>query len=370
MIIAKSPSTSRALLIGCFLMFLQQLTGINTVMYYAASIYEMAGFTSQTSIWLSAFTAIFQFFGMMVNMYTIEKIGRRGSILLSLVLVGISLIGLGTTFYIGDENLNFVYGDMKDLSCETYQNKFIGQVSVTTCSGCAAAVGCGYCQDSNGFGGCFLGNSSGISSDSAFQCDHDQGKWIYDNCDEGELSYVSMFFMCSYLFFFGMGMGTVPWTYNSEIYPLGIRSVANSISTTCCWIGNIIVSVSFLSIASPSFLNTYGAFWLYSFIAVIGWIILYFKLPETKGLELEEIGLLFAEESDSNYQDQKAFVTKIHEEREQKRTEEEQQQQSALLKDTNDKGSTMPTSNSLSIPTSQRKIVSSHKIRYQSIEDQ
>jgi len=36
--------TRRALILGCGIMVLQQLSGINTVMYYAASIYKMSGF--------------------------------------------------------------------------------------------------------------------------------------------------------------------------------------------------------------------------------------------------------------------------------------------------------------------------------------
>ena len=40
----KHAPTRRALVLGCGMMILQQLSGINTVMYYAASIYEMSGF--------------------------------------------------------------------------------------------------------------------------------------------------------------------------------------------------------------------------------------------------------------------------------------------------------------------------------------
>lgn len=38
-----APPIRRAVILGCGLMFLQQLSGINTVMYYSASIYNMAG---------------------------------------------------------------------------------------------------------------------------------------------------------------------------------------------------------------------------------------------------------------------------------------------------------------------------------------
>jgi MFS family permease len=41
--LSHSP-TRRALILGCGMMLLQQLSGINTVMYFAASIYEMSGF--------------------------------------------------------------------------------------------------------------------------------------------------------------------------------------------------------------------------------------------------------------------------------------------------------------------------------------
>ena len=56
--------TRRALGIGCGLMALQQLCGINTVMYYAASIYEMSGFSESASIWLSGFTSLAQVVGV------------------------------------------------------------------------------------------------------------------------------------------------------------------------------------------------------------------------------------------------------------------------------------------------------------------
>jgi len=41
--------TRRALKLGCGMMVLQQLSGINTVMYYAASIYQMSGFDGESN---------------------------------------------------------------------------------------------------------------------------------------------------------------------------------------------------------------------------------------------------------------------------------------------------------------------------------
>lgn len=52
------------------------------------------------------------------------------------------------------------------------------------------------------------------------------------------------------------GMGPMPWTVNSEIYPLWARSTGNACSAGVNWIFNVLVSLTFLHIAE--FLTYYG----------------------------------------------------------------------------------------------------------------
>lgn len=78
-----------------------------------------------------------------------------------------------------------------------------------------------------------------------------------------------------------------------------MRSLANSLSTSVNWIGNVVISATFLSIASPRALTQYGAFWLYAVIAAIGFAGLFVTLPETKGVPLEEMEALFMKPEDA-----------------------------------------------------------------------
>lgn len=52
------------------------------------------------------------------------------------------------------------------------------------------------------------------------------------------------------------GMGPMPWTINSEIYPLWARSTGNSVSTFTNWTCNLAVSMSFISLTEA--LTRYG----------------------------------------------------------------------------------------------------------------
>ena len=90
-----------------------------------------------------------------------------------------------------------------------------------------------------------------------------------------------------YVAAFIIGLGPIPWLIFAEIYPQAIRGHAMSLSLSMTWLFHYLVVVSF-----PIFikaLSATGVFFLYAFFGVIALIFICKRLPETKGLSLEEI---------------------------------------------------------------------------------
>ncbi len=79
-------------LIGIAVGFFNQLTGINTVMYYSADIFRSVGFSTDSAIWQTVIIGTINLIGTIIGMFAIDKIGRRklllgGSLSMSLFLL-------------------------------------------------------------------------------------------------------------------------------------------------------------------------------------------------------------------------------------------------------------------------------------------
>ena len=97
--------------------------------------------------------------------------------------------------------------------------------------------------------------------------------------------------MCFYLFSFGLGLSTMPYTMNAEIYPTEFRGHCVAQSTAVFWLSNFVVSVTFLSLMRAT--SEAFTFFLYTGIVIASGIWFYFLVPETSGLSLHEIQALF-----------------------------------------------------------------------------
>ncbi|PRQ60792.1 putative major facilitator, sugar transporter, major facilitator superfamily [Rosa chinensis] len=117
----------------------------------------------------------------------------------------------------------------------------------------------------------------------------------------GIYGWIAVLGLALYIAFFAPGMGPVPWTVNSEIYPEAYRGMCGGMSATVNWVSNFIVAQSFLSVAEAA--GTGATFLILAVVAVIAFIFVLVLLPETKGLTFEEVERIWKKRawgSDSN----------------------------------------------------------------------
>ena len=97
-----------------------------------------------------------------------------------------------------------------------------------------------------------------------------------------------------YIGFFAPGMGPMPWTISSEVYPEEYRGICGGMSATVCWISNLIVSECFLSVAQAVGLGS--TFLIIAGIAVLAFLFVALYIPETKGLTFDEADIYVLQE--------------------------------------------------------------------------
>ncbi|KAG9091559.1 hypothetical protein FRC07_011828, partial [Ceratobasidium sp. 392] len=103
-------------------------------------------------------------------------------------------------------------------------------------------------------------------------------------------------FVCIYIAFFASTWGPIGWVLTGEIFPLAIRAKAMSLSTASNWLWNfgIAYSIPYLVNEGPGNANL-GAkvFFIWGSTCVGCLVFTYFLIPETKGLSLEQIDILY-----------------------------------------------------------------------------
>ncbi|KAL6106290.1 slc2a13 [Pungitius sinensis] len=285
--------TRRALVVGCGLQMFQQLAGINTVMYYSATILQMAGVQDvKRAIWLSAATSATNFVFTLAGVWLVERVGRRKLTLGSLLGTGLSLTVLAVGFWLSARysppaTLHPV--DAQNSTCRLYGS----------CELCMLDPDCGFCyreNDSAVFDSSCVPVAQASTDHAAWgRCSNQteatsSPTWAYNYCPTS-YSWVVLTGLLLYLAFFAPGMGTMPWTVNSEIYPLWARSTGNACSAGVNWSCNVLVSLTFLHVAQ--YLTYYGAFFVYTGLVALGLLFVLGCLPETKGLQLEDVESLF-----------------------------------------------------------------------------
>ena len=148
----KHPEVRRALAAGVAVQVVQQFVGINSVMYYAPTIMQLAGYASKTvAMGLSLVTTGLNTLGSFISLLVVDRFGRRRLMLVSLVLIVVGLVSLGVVFNVSSQNAPHInsfesthFGN--NTICEKYTSN--PDSSSWNCMGCLKQK-CGFCAASD-----------------------------------------------------------------------------------------------------------------------------------------------------------------------------------------------------------------------------
>lgn len=299
----SDPVCRKALLVISVLWATHELSGINTLMYYTATMVQMAGvYDKGQAVWYAAAVSTFYVAFSATGVYLVEKIGRRKLLLISITGVVASLVLIGAGFLTNElTGPSTTHFDRRQGSCAAFM----------TCGDCTRRLECGFCftPDDSLPGLCMkaaAGDDAAFRSKDGFCAngtiidgDFSNGTyvvsdqtivWAKDWCPS-PYSYVVMIGMVLFLVFFGPGLGAMAHTLTAEIFPLKFRATGTSYVFCLNWTLNALVSLTFLTMTEN--IGKPATFWIYSAITIVGGLILFFTIPETRGMSLEDTADLF-----------------------------------------------------------------------------
>jgi sugar porter (SP) family MFS transporter len=208
------PSLRPALLLGVLLAVFQQVTGINTVIYYAPTLLNGAGLGSSAALLANVANGLVNVTMTIVAIRLLDRVGRRTLLMSGTCGMAVSLLVIAATF--------LTHG--------------------TRLSGGAALVAVAALF-------CYVGS-------------------------------------------FAIGLGPVFWLLISEIYPVRVRASAMSAAACANWAANFAVTISFLTLLNA--ISDAGAFFMFAFLTVAALVYFWRRVPETKGMPLEDIAAKIA----------------------------------------------------------------------------
>ncbi|TWU37251.1 sugar porter family MFS transporter [Novipirellula artificiosorum] len=193
----------KILALGVFLAVFQQWCGINVIFNYAQEIFAAAGYGVGAIMFNIVITGIVNLVFTFVAIFTVDKFGRRGLMLL------------------GSGGLAIIY----------------------------AILGASYYSETRGV---FM-----------------------------------LVLVVSAIACYAMSLAPVTWVVISEIFPNRIRGAAVAVSVFSLWLACTALTFSYPLLNQA--LGVHGTFWLYGAVCLLGFFVIFWKLPETKGKSLEQI---------------------------------------------------------------------------------
>jgi MFS family permease len=258
------PSLRLVLTIGLSIGILQQITGINSVFFYAPMIFEQSGIGTNASFMQAVLVGLANLVFTIVAMAFIDRLGRRPLLGIGLAGIAVCMLALAYGFGSATYTLN---GEAIENLPEGIDRQQISVVADRT-----------YHSDIE-----FRGAIHEAIGQDVFKTYESQLVSAAITMNPTLILVAILGFVAS----FAVSLGPVMWVLFSELFPNQVRGIAISVS------GLVNSTVAFLvTLVFPWQLETIGnsmTFLIYGVFAIFGLVWVMRILPETKGRSLEEL---------------------------------------------------------------------------------
>lgn len=257
-------SMRKVIVIGLVVGVFQQIVGINAVLFYAPMIFEQTGIGTDASFIQAALVGVTNLAFTIVAILAIDKLGRKPLLIIGMAGIAICLFLLSYGFNDATYTLN--QEAIANLPSEIDSSKI-------------ASLKDKVFENDLDFKAA-LANVLGKENAAKYE-----GTLVTAAAKMNTI--LILIGIIGFVVAFAMSIGPVMWVLFSELFPNRIRAIAIT------FVGLVNMAISFLvQLLFPWELETLGnagTFLLFGVFAVIGFVFIWFKVPETKGKSLEEL---------------------------------------------------------------------------------
>ena len=252
------------MIIALGIAFFQQITGINAVFYYAPTIFEQAGGSTDSSFLQAIVVGLTNLIFTFVAIWLIDKLGRKPLLLIGTTFMTVAL--LMATFAFNNASYDFNETTLAKVSDQEVK------IALADLDG----------NSYNGQGDLFEAVKERLNEDQFLVFKRNEiTNFININAT------LVLIAILLYVASFAISLGPVMWTLMSEIFPSKIKGIAISV------VGffNSLVSFSVTQVF-PWELSNLGptvTFALYALLSLCAILFVYKFVIETKGKTLEEV---------------------------------------------------------------------------------
>ncbi|MCL7762956.1 MFS transporter [Polaribacter sp. Z014] len=252
------------LILAMTLAIVQQFTGMNAVMIYAPTMFEQLGLGTDAAFSSTIWIGVIGLISTLVSLTLIDKFGRRPLVIGGLVLI---IISISTVSY-----------GFKQATYTVTPEAIVKMNNIPEIEKLNAIVGKEFNSD--------IEFKNSLSDILGVESARDNSGLIFKETAHMN-SILILLSILTFIAAFNFSIGPIMWVLLSEIFPISNRGVAIPLFALISSTVSALVQFLF-----PLEMEMFGAtttFIIYAGIVLVGLIILYKYLLETKGLSLEEI---------------------------------------------------------------------------------